>query len=82
MADQNYSDWGDAHSPERDSDSKSDYSVGFIFPLYIQAGEYFNIGLLYGPSFLTIKPTTEFKYEHLISIDFAWKIPIIKNRFI
>ena len=74
----NYSDWGDPPPPVREPVSKSVYSVGFIFPLYIQAGEYFNIGLLYRPSFLTIKPTMEFKYEHLISVDFAWKIPLIK----
>lgn len=74
----NYSDWLNPPPPVREPVTKSDYSIGFIFPTYIQAGEYFKIGLLYRPSFLTIKPTMEFKYEHLISIDFAWKIPIIK----
>ena len=77
--DHRYSGWLDPPPPLREPVTKTDYSIGLIFPLYIQAGEYFNLGLLYRPSFLKISPTTEFKYEHLISIDFAWKIPLIKK---
>lgn len=64
--------------PVRDPVTKTDYSIGLIFPLYCEIGEYFKIGLLYRPSFLTIRPVTKFKYEHLINMDFAWRIPIIK----
>jgi len=73
-----YFDWGDPPPPTREPVTKTDYSIGLIFPLYIQAGEFFEIGLLYRPSFLTTRPLTKFKYDHLISIDFAWKIPLIK----
>ena len=68
----------DPPPPTRDPVTRIDYSFGFIFPFYVQVGEYFDIGLLYRPSVLTIKPTTKFKYSHLLSIDFAWKIPIVK----
>jgi hypothetical protein len=55
---------------------KERYSAfGFVFPAYIQFGEYFNLGLVYRPTFFRPSFTTDrFVYEHLISLDFAWKI--------
>jgi hypothetical protein len=76
--DHRYYQWQDSPPPVRDPVTKIDYSLGFIFPLYCEIGEYFKIGLLYRPSFMTISPVTKFKYEHLISMDFAWKIPLIR----
>jgi hypothetical protein len=73
-----YFDQWDPPPPTRDPITISDNSFGLIFPFYVQLGEYFDIGLLYRPSIFTIKPKTVFKYDHLISIDFAWKIPLIK----
>lgn len=75
----NYSSFGDSPPPVREPVTKGSYSIGLFFPIYMQAGEYFNIGLIYRPSFFKIQPAIEFKYEHLISIDLAWKIPLIKK---
>ena len=64
--------------PKRDPIKKTDYSLGLIFPIYCQFGDYFSLGLIYRPSFLKVYPITDFKYEQLISIDFAWKLFLIK----
>lgn len=60
------------------STSKSSESVGLTFNSYYRIGKTFHIGLVYRPTFFRIKPTSEFIYEHLISIDFAWKWKIKK----
>lgn len=69
-----YYDRFDPPPPSREPVKKSNNSFGFIFPTYFQLGENFNIGIIYRPTFLRPKSEKVFKYEHLISIDFAWKI--------
>ena len=64
--------------PKRNPIKKTDYSLGFIFPIYCQFGDYFSLGLIYRPSILKVHPVTYFKYEHLISIDFGWKFFLLK----
>ncbi|WP_298515446.1 hypothetical protein [uncultured Kordia sp.] len=54
-------------------------SFGITANTYFQLGRSFFIGVIYRPTFYTIKPTTGFQYEHLISLDFAWKIPLRKK---
>ncbi len=60
--------------PTRDPIKKSSNALGLIFPTYFQLGERFNMGIVYRPTFYRPDTTNKFKYEHLISIDFAWKI--------
>jgi len=55
---------------------KSHNSFGFIFPTYYQLGEYFNMGFVYRPTFYRPNMPDKFAYEHLISVDFAWKIRV------
>jgi len=62
----------------KDPISKNYFAFGFVFPAYFQFGEYFNIGVIYRPTFFRPNLTDKFAYEHLISIDFAWKIRIKK----
>lgn len=59
--------------PTRDPVKKSHYALGLLFSSYFQAGERFNIGILYRPTFIRFNTTNQYQYEHLISIDFAWK---------
>ena len=54
--------------------TKSHNTVGLIFPTYFQLGNYINIGVIYRPTFYRPNLTDQFLYEHLISIDCAWKI--------
>lgn len=74
----NYIDRFDPPSPTRDPVTKSHNTFGLIFPTYFQLGEHFNIGLVYRPTFYRPNLPNKFSYEHLISIDFAWKIRIKK----
>ena len=68
----------DPPPPSREPVKKSHSAIGLIFPTYFQMGEYFNIGLVYRPTFYRPNLTNKFKYEHLISIDFAWEIRLKK----
>jgi len=62
-----------------ESVTKSHDVFGFIFPTYFQIGERFNMGVVYRPTFYRPILTKKFAYEHLISIDFAWKIRLMKS---
>jgi hypothetical protein len=73
-----YYNWGDPPPPTREPASKSHYALGLIFPTYFELGEPFNVGVIYRPSFYRPTLTNKFAYEHLISIDFAWKIRLKK----
>jgi hypothetical protein len=73
-----YYDRFDPPPPTREPVKKSNNAFGLIFPTYFQLGEHFNIGVVYRPTFYRLNMTDKFKYEHLISIDFAWKIRIKK----
>lgn len=65
--------WEDSIPPLREPIKKSSQSIGVTLNGYYQLGNNFSIGLIYRPTFLQIRPFTEFKYEHLISVDFSWK---------
>ena len=69
-----YHDRFDPPPPTREPATKSSNSIGLTIDGYYQIGKRFHIGLIYRPTLLNIKPEVDFKYEHLISIDFAWKI--------
>lgn len=53
---------------------KRSHVLGFVFPAYYQLGRSFNIGVIYRPTFLRLDIDPALAYEHLISLDLAWKI--------
>lgn len=57
---------------------KSNYAIGLVGNCYFQLGKKFFIGLNYKPTFYKIKPSTQFQYEHLVSLDLMWKIKLKK----
>ena len=57
-----------------DEVEKNHNAFGLIFPSHYQIGEYFHIGLVYRPTFFRPNIPEKFLYEHLISIELAWKI--------
>lgn len=69
---------GDETIPTREPVKKTNNALGFIFSSYFQATPHFYIGVIYRPTFLRLNIAPTFKYEHLISIDFAWKIRLKK----
>lgn len=48
-------------------------SLGFMTSVYVKMGKHFNLGLIYQPTFLRPEFDQGFRYEHLISLDLAWK---------
>jgi len=58
--------------------SRASNSLGITFNTYYQVSKHFLLGLVYRPTILRISPTTEFKYEHLISFDVGWRFGLKK----
>jgi len=67
--------------PGEDYKKTIDYSpqaIGLMLTGYFFIGKSFELGVIYRPNLYNID-RKKFHYEHLISIDFAWKIPL-KNK--
>lgn len=73
-----YHDRFDPLPSTREPATKSSNSIGFTIDGYYQIGKRFHVGLIYRPTLLNLKPEVDLKYEHLISIDFAWKLRLKK----
>ena len=58
--------------------TRKSQSIGITINGYHQLRKHLFIGLIYRPTFLNVKPTFEFKYQHLISFDFCWKFKLKK----
>jgi hypothetical protein len=54
-------------------------TFGLIFPAYIYFGKVFGLGVIYRPTFFRPNMKEKFKYEHLISLDLAFKIRLVKK---
>lgn len=63
--------------PSREPVKKSMDAIGMVFPVYYKAGQFFSLGLIYRPTFYRPGSDKPFAYEHLISMDFAWKFRLI-----
>lgn len=68
----------DSISPPRLSASESFKAIGLIFPVYYQTGRSFHLGVIYRPTLVRLNSRRPFAYEHIISIDIAWKIRLKK----
>lgn len=68
--------WGDTLPSSRNPITKSHNAWGFIFPASYQCGSYFDVGLVYRPTFFTPQLEKKFTYEHSLSIEFAWKFKL------
>ncbi len=65
--------------PTPDPVSKSTLSAGLVFNFYYPVWQVLNIGLIYRPGFYRFNAADHFEYEHMISIDFAIRIPLTNN---
>lgn len=59
-------------------DDKTHFAFGFIVPVYFQFTQTFYTGFIYRPTIYRPGLPDKFKYEHLMSIDFAWKFSLKK----
>lgn len=69
-----YYDDFDPPPPTREPAMDRSNALGFVFPAYYLWREQFSVGLIYRPTLIRFGSETELKYEHLITIDFVWKI--------
>lgn len=74
-----YYQWGQTEPITREPVKKSNNAIGFVFPAYYMPTEHFFVGVAYRPTLFRLSTENPFKYEHLISIDFGWKIKLKKN---
>jgi len=58
--------------------SKVSHAAGTTVNTYHQFGKHFFAGIIYRPTFLRVNPSLNFKYEHLISVDFMLKLRLKK----
>ncbi len=63
----------------RDPVTKTSKSLGITLNGYHQVSRSFFVGLIYRPTLFNVYPNYDFKYEHLISMDFLWKIRVGKK---
>lgn len=61
-------------SPPTSRNRKRHQALGLEFSGYYFTGRSFHLGLTYRPSFARLYTDPVLKYEHLISVDLAWKI--------
>ncbi|MBN2778429.1 MAG: hypothetical protein JXR36_12335 [Bacteroidales bacterium] len=73
-----YYDRYDPPPSTREQVTKTSNSLGLTFGGSHQVGKLFNIGLIYRPTILTVYPDFSLKYEHLVSLEFKWKIRVKK----
>ncbi|WP_103069151.1 hypothetical protein [Aquimarina sediminis] len=51
-------------------------SFGLATNIYFQLGKLSFVGVEYQPSFYRVDPTTDFEYEHFVSLNFTWKFSL------
>ncbi|NVK28106.1 MAG: hypothetical protein HWE14_08680 [Flavobacteriia bacterium] len=71
----NYQDqrWMDTTITLNDGISKSHFSFGLAFSSYYRFSEHFHLGLIYRPTYYRFNTSEPLAYEHVISLDLAWK---------
>ena len=63
------------------SQTKNNSALGLSFNSSLRLGQFFQLGLLYQPYFLYFDNKIITDYQHQISIDLVWKIPL-RRRFV
>lgn len=63
----------DPPPPTREPVTKKHSSLGLVIKSYYEFDERLSTGIIYRPTFIRLNVEPTIKYEHLISIDFAWK---------
>ncbi|MEM9834063.1 MAG: hypothetical protein AAF944_25755 [Bacteroidota bacterium] len=69
-----YHDRFNAPPPTREPTIKTSHALGAVVPAYVQLGKQFMVGVVYRPTFLRFNTNPIWAYEHLISLDFLWRV--------
>ncbi|MFK8102866.1 MAG: hypothetical protein AB8G15_10090 [Saprospiraceae bacterium] len=62
--------------PTRSPKRTMHWAMGLVFPVYYQTSPSFHLGIIYRPSFYRFDLNPSFQYEHIISLDLAWKFKV------
>ena len=60
----------------RDPVTKSEWMLGAVLPIHYQINGSFHLGLQYRPSLLRIENDFNWSYEHMTSLELAWKFQL------
>ena len=63
----------DENASATEVDRKVKNALGLMASAYWRVGRHFNLGITYRPSLISLDDTDS-KYEHVVSLDLAWKI--------
>lgn len=55
-------------------------TIGLKISTMYRISNSFYMGLLYRPTFFSLKPEENNRYEHLLSFSFGWRVPIIRKK--
>ncbi len=64
----------DTPPPTREPARLINDAIGLVVPVYYRVSRHFYVGTVYRPTLLRLDAAKTFDYEHLISLDLAWKI--------
>ncbi len=62
--------------PTRSPKRTMHWTMGLVFPVYYQTSRSFHLGIVYRPSFYRFDLKPSFQYEHILSLDLAWKFKV------
>jgi long-subunit fatty acid transport protein len=58
----------------------TNWAMGVTIPVYYQITDRFHLGMVYRPTFVRFNTKPAFQYEHLLSLDIAWKFNLYRNK--
>lgn len=65
-------------TPNPEITKRINNSAGVIVTSYYRLSKAFHIGVIYRPTFIRFETENRFAYEHLLTLDLAWKIRLKK----
>ncbi len=71
-----YFDDFDPPPPTRDPATRINNAIGMIFPAYYEIWDNCHIGIIYRPTLYRFSKKNPIAYEHLVSLDFAYKLKL------
>ncbi len=66
--------------PTRDPAYRSNKALGLIFPVHLEFPNGFHTGVIYRPTFFRFSEVQSIAYEHLISLNFGFRIALYRRK--
>jgi hypothetical protein len=59
---------------------KGSFGMGLSLSAGFAIGSYYHIGLLYQPTLINISTKQQVDYQHFVSFELLWRIPVVKGK--